>query len=161
MKNQFRFNIVDDRGTTSFVGPAHGLKIIAAACGKGMETARDVLEVAHAYDATWASWVQTGLNVFDEHNISRVSGEFEPLIFSEDDEAHQPFRVLDQETRQRSMQPARLGLIVFNLKEKRMIQLQNQYGEFTRQGRGRIRADGKPTRMLFHYELPPAWSIVP
>jgi hypothetical protein len=59
------------------------------------------------------------------------------------------------------MQPARLGLVVMNLRDRRIIQIQNSYAELDRKGRGRIRANGRPTRTLYHYELPESWRIVP
>ena len=29
----YRFNVIDERGTASFLGPRHGSKMVAAACG--------------------------------------------------------------------------------------------------------------------------------
>jgi hypothetical protein len=54
-----------------------------------------------------------------------------------------------------------LGLVVFNLKERRIIQIQNNYSNLERRDRGRIRVDGRPTDTLFQYELPVEWSLVP
>jgi hypothetical protein len=69
--------------------------------------------------------------------------------------------VIDGVTRRHSMEPARLGLVVFNFKEPRIIQIHNNYDDLDRKGRGRIRADGRPTNKLFYYELPAEWAIVP
>ncbi len=159
--NVFRFNVVDGAGSVSFVGPGHGLKVIAAACSHGPQRVQDLLSYALRYDAEWAATVLGGLCVFDEHNVERVASGYEEAIASEDDGQHQPFRVVDGLTRSRSMVPARLGLVVINLKEKRIIQIHNSYADLSRQGRGRIRKEGRPTRSLFHYELPEAWQIVP
>jgi hypothetical protein len=52
-------------------------------------------------------------------------------------------------------------LVVFNLKERRIIQVQNSYANLERRDRGRIRIDGEPTGMLFQYELPSDWMLVP
>lgn len=159
--NVFRFNVVDGTGSVSFVGPGHGLKVIAAACSHGPNRIQDLLLDARRYDPQWASTVLGGLSVFDEHNVESITSGYQQAIASEDDIQHQPFRVVDGLTRSRSMVPARLGLIVINLKEKRIIQIHNSYADLSRRGRGRIRKEGRPTRSLFHYELPETWRIVP
>lgn len=157
----FRFNVVDNDGSVSFVGPAHGLKVLAAACSHGAENTFDLLNWATRYDQAWAQDVRAGLLVFDEHNLETLSTGFEPLVESHDDARHRPFRIVDRVTRSRSMIPGRLGLVVINLKAKRIIQIHNSYADLARTGRGRIRANGQPTRALFQYHLPDAWEIVP
>jgi len=160
-KNVFRFNVVDESGSVSFVGPAHGLKVLAAACAKGPETVAALLEAARRYDPEWADAIKLGLMVFDEHNIDGLSPAYEPVVTEEVDVDHRAFRIVDAITRARSMRPARLGLVVVNLREHRIIQIQNSYADLHRKGRGRIRERGVPTRTMFHYELPEEWSIVP
>ncbi len=157
----FRFNIVDESGSVSFVGPAHGLKVLAAACSKGPQSIAQLLDFAKTYDAEWIEQVRLGLMVFDEHNIEIVAPDYEATVVAGDEPDHRAFRIIDAVTRARSMQPAQLGLVVVNLREQRIIQIQNSYAELNRKGRGRIRSRGVPTRSLFHYELPEAWSIVP
>ncbi len=159
--NVFRFNVVDDEGSISFIGPAHGLKVLAAACSHGAENVADLLGWATRYDQAWADDIRAGLFIFDEHNLGTLSACFEPLVESSDDLSHQPFRIVDRVTRARSMKPARLGLIVINLRAKRIIQIHNSYADLGRTGRGRIRANGRPTRSLFQYHLPDPWRIVP
>lgn len=160
-RSLFRFNVVDATGTVSFVGPAHGLKMLAAACAKGPDTVGDLLAAARSYDPEWIDEVRLGVMVFDEHNTDGLSADYAPIVTRESDLEHRAFRVVDAVTRARSMQPARLGLVVVNLRERRIIQIQNSYAELDRKGRGRIRAQGAPTRTMFHYELPETWSIVP
>ncbi len=157
----FRFNIVDELGSVSFVGPAHGLKALAAACSKGPQSIAQLLDFAKTFDAEWIEQVRLGLMVFDEHNIDAVSPDYQAAVVAGDDDDHRAFRIIDAVTRARSMQPAQLGLVVVNLRDRRIIQIQNSYAELNRKGRGRIRSRGVPTRSLFHYELPDAWSIVP
>lgn len=159
--NVFRFNVVDSQGSVSFTGPAHGLKVLAAACSQGAESTQDLLHKAKRYDKLWAEDVRAGLRVFDEHNLDSLSSGFVSILESDDDACHYPFRVMDRVTRARSMIPGRLGLVVINLKAKRIIQIQNSYGDLARIGRGRIRSDGKPTRSLYQYRLPDVWKIVP
>lgn len=74
---------------------------------------------------------------------------------------HPVFRVSDTETQQRSQEPAGAGLIIFNLKAKRIIQVQNSFGQLQRSDRGRYHENGKPTERLYFYRLPADWSIVP
>lgn len=157
----FRFNIVDADGTVSFVGPAHGLKVLAAACSKEPDTTSQLLDFARTYDPEWIEQVRLGLMVFDEHNVDEVALHYEPVVSAGDAPDHRAFRIIDAATRTRSMQPAQLGLVVVNIGKQRIIQIQNSYAELNRKGRGRIRSQGVPTRSLFHYELPEAWSIVP
>jgi len=159
--NLFRFNVVDATGVSSFVGPAHALKIIAAACSRGAEDIHSLLDMAVEYDPEWAQRVKAELRIFDEHNLSELSEPFKDVGVHGGHLSLHPFRVLNQETRRRSMEPARLGLVVFNLKERRIIQIQNSYADLRRHDRGRIRRDGKPTRHLYMYKLPEAWSILP
>ncbi len=158
---RFRFTVIDRDGTVSFLGPGHGLKVFAAACSRGAENYRALLELAAEYDAAWSSEVRRGINVFDEHNTSCISDAFAARVQPPAGEATIPFRVLDSETRARSMEPSKSGLVLFNLKDKRIVQVQNSYAELRRQGRGRIRADGRPTRSLFYYRLPDSWQLVP
>lgn len=157
----FRFNVVDEAGAVSFVGPAHGLKVLAAACSKGPPSIMELLDYARTYDPDWIEEVRLGLMVFNEHNVEAVAVDYEAIIVAEDSEDHRAFRIIDATTRARSMHPAQLGLVVVNLREQRIIQIQNSYAELHRKGRGRIRSRGVPTRSLFHYELPETWSIVP
>ena len=157
----FRFNIVDDSGAVSFVGPAHGLKVLAAACSKGPRSTSELLDYARTYDPDWVEEIRLGLMVFNEHNVETVAPDYAPVVTNGDDQDHRAFRIIDAVTRARSMQPAQLGLVVMNLREQRIIQIQNSYAELHRKGHGRIRSRGVPTRSLFHYELPETWSIVP
>lgn len=159
--NLFRFNVVDARGVASFVGPAHALKIIAAACSRGADNVHTLLDIAVDYDADWATAVKSGLYVFDEHNITELSEPYKRVGLPDDELALHPFRVLNAETRRRSMEPARLGLVVINLRERRIIQIQNSYADLMRTDRGRIRRDGRPTRHVYAYDLPDAWNILP
>ena len=160
-RNLFRFNVVDASGSVSFVGPAHGLKVLAAACARGPATVPDLLARARSFDPEWIDEIRLGLMVFDEHNAEGLSEGYAPVVLEENDQDHRAFRIVDSATRTRSMQPARLGLVVVNLRGRRIIQIQNNYADLDRKGRGRIRVNGSPTRSMYHYELPDTWSIVP
>lgn len=157
----YRVNVIDERGTVSFVAPAHGLKVLAASVSHGSQNFRELLVQARPYDAQWVESVLRDVLMFDEHNVDQLSEPFDVAVESGDDAEHPAFRVMTAATRKRSLVPGRLGLIVFNLKEQRIIQIHNSYDELRRSDRGRIRVAGVPTELLFHYALPADWAIVP
>lgn len=74
---------------------------------------------------------------------------------------HPVLRVLDDETRRESLEPASVGLVIFNLPAKRIIQVQNSYGVLKRSDRGRYFENGQPTERLYFYRLPSEWSLLP
>lgn len=160
-RSQFRCNVIDHKGTVSFVAPPHGLKVIAASIASGASSFAELMAHARRFDSTWAESVNRDLNRFDEHNVETVGLWFDTALSVEEDTRRQSFRVIDQTTRRRSLVPGGLGLVVFNLKEQRIIQVQNSYEDLRRKDRGRVRINGKPTRRLFQYELPSGWAIVP
>lgn len=157
----FRFTIIDPDGSVSFLGPGHGPKVFAAACSEGAEDHRGLLRLAESYDPRWIAEVRAGLHVFDEHNVAAVTTSFQDHVRSTPGDRLMPFRVIDAVTRHLSTQAARSGLILFNLNQKRIIQVQNSYSELREQDRGRIRADGHPTSSFFFYRLPESWRILP
>jgi hypothetical protein len=75
--------------------------------------------------------------------------------------AHPVLRVQDDTTRNESLQPVGAGLVIFNLRAKRIVQVQNSYGVLHRSDRGRYFENGQPTERLFFYRLPSDWSMVP
>lgn len=160
-RSHFRCNVIDHKGTVSFVAPPHGLKVLAASIARGADSFAELMAYARRFDRAWVESVNRGLIVFDEHNVESAGRWFEEEPGGEEGASRLAFRVIDQATRRRSLVPGRLGLVVFNLKEHRIIQIQNSYDDLRRKDRGRVRVDGKPTERIFHYELPPGWAIVP
>ncbi len=60
------------------------------------------------------------------------------------------------------MKAAHGGLVLFNLKARRIIQVHNNLLRVRRRDRGRIRSGGVPRDdQLYAYELPEDWSLVP
>jgi hypothetical protein len=143
-----RFNVVDDEGTISLVGPAHLMKMLAAACAKAPADHRTLLDLTERYDPRWVVKAVRNLARFDAG--AAVA-----------DETAEAFRVIDDRTRRRSLEPGLGGLVVYNLRAKRIIQVQNSYADLQRKDRGRLRRDGRPVRAYYWYELPADWSIVP
>jgi hypothetical protein len=155
-----RFTIVDDRSTTSFLAPPHVLKAITACCARGVSTVREILSMLAEYDAILANEIKDQLSVFREHNTSSDTSWIQARFDQALDEAG-PFDVLDERTRRVSLEPTRLGLVVFNLPARRIVQVQNTYANLQRSDRGRVRRNGKPTQTFYSYTLPADWSIVP
>lgn len=156
-----RFTIVDHLGTISFPGPPHGLKALAAGCSAGAEDHRNLLESLEKYDADLASFVLSGLAVFDEHVVAANPDSVRTWLEGPDDSRSRPLRVVDEATRRVSLEPRRLGVVIFNLAARRIVQIQNSYAELLRADRGRVRVDGRPTSRIFRYSLPNDWLILP
>ncbi len=156
-----RLTVVDQFDTVSFVGPGHLLKVLAAACSRGATDHRALLALASEYDAAHMDVVLAGLHIFDEHNTDQNTLAFRALTPTSKEHEAPPFRVVDETTRLWSLRPSRSGLVVFNLRDRRIVQIQNSYSELGREGRGRIRSEGRPTPRLFYYRLPGSWRLVP
>jgi hypothetical protein len=158
---EYRINLIDQRGTVSLLSPPHGPKMLTALAGLEFSSTRDMLQAVSALDASWITHVQSQLAMFDEFNINALSEEWRQMIEGRDSAVHPAFRVIDSTTRVRSLQPASLGLIVFNLKEHRIIQVHNTGDDLERKGEGRYREDGHPQERMYSYVLPANWSLVP
>ena len=157
----FRLNVIDPVGTVSFISPAHGAKILTAACSKNPPTLAELFALARPYDTDLIDALLNGLAYFDEHN---GPGNYQAIHATlADDRANtlSPFRVVDELTRRASMVPVDGGLVLYNLTAQRIVQVQNSYCNLLRRDRGRIRASGRPTRHLYRYELPGEWQLVP
>jgi hypothetical protein len=155
-----RFTIIDQQDTITFVAPPHALKAIAACCAGGAGTIAEVLSGLSRYDAELSRALRDQLAIFREHNTSDDTRWIAARL------AEQPgfeavMVVLDDETRRASLEPARLGLVVFNLPARRIVQVQNSYANLERSDRGRVRRNGKPVQTYYSYTLPDDWSIVP
>jgi hypothetical protein len=159
-----RFTVIDDAGGVSFIAPCRTLDALVAACAAGPLTLAALLDAASRFEPELRDHVQSGLAVFDEHNTREHHVSIHSAL-----ELLRPadlpvFRVLDDRTRQASLQPARAGVIIFNLADKRIVQIHNTYHEIRREGRIRVaRAEGAVTGggRVHRYQLPPDWSLVP
>lgn len=156
-----RLTMVDAAGSVSFVGPAHGAKVLTAACSRGPASLDDLLAIARPFDAEMIDGVIDGLVLFDQHNGQGNYTAVHDMLAALSPRDMPPFRVVDEQTRAASLAPVSTGLIIFNLKAQRIVQVQNSYSSLLRRDRGRIRASGHPTRHLYRYELPSEWSLVP
>lgn len=156
-----RLTVVDRDGAVSFLGPGHAIKLLAAACSRNPTTVSELLDYATPYDRDFVASVRAGLAIFDEHNTREDAASFHSVATTLSPERLPPFRVVDDLTRSLSLQPVGVGLVLYNLSARRIVQLVNRYGELLRQDHGRIRRGGEPTRLLYSYRLPDDWRILP
>jgi hypothetical protein len=122
---------------------------------------QELLDYAQPYDEEFVQDVRSGLSLFDEHNTRENLGSFRRWNDEMSNRSLPPFRVLDDATRRESLRPAGTGLVLLNLNQRRIVQVQNSYADVLRSDRGRVRRGGEPTRLLYRYDLPESWSIVP
>ncbi len=156
-----RYTVIQQGGGISFVADSQMLGALVAACAANPRTYQELLNGVDQFDKRLRDYVLNSLAIFDEHN---AEGHYDLIhrVLAETRSANVPvFRIVDDLTRQASLQPVPAGLIIFNLKDQRIVQVQNPYGEIVRKGKIRLH-DGKAwTRRVHPYELPSAWSIVP
>ena len=156
-----RFTIVDPEGSISFVGDAFLMLPLVAACASNPRSLGEMLSRVDQMDRRLRDRILSGLAVFDEHN---VVGNYEAIhrVLGESDEANEPvFRVVDDLTRQRSLEPTKTGLIIFNLKDQRIVQVLNHFYAVERQGEVHLHNGARYSRRTVQYQLPESWSIVP
>jgi hypothetical protein len=159
--NLVRCTILDAQGGVSFVAHADILPALARACADDPRTVEQLLDAATPYYAGLREQVMNGLAMFDERN---VAGHYESIHQALDLCApfEQPvFRVVDERTREASLSPVKAGAVVFNLRAKRIIQIENTYQEITRRGAGRVFDGRVMTGRVFSYQLPNEWTLVP
>jgi hypothetical protein len=156
-----RFTVVDRDSTVSFIAPDRALQALVAACASGARTLPELLDRAAPFTADLRERVLSGLAVFDEHNSPENPRRIHAALDYCKPEEVPVFRVIDDRTREASLSPVWAGAVVFNLKAKRIVQIQNTYAEIKRKGRLRIMEGARPTNRVARYELPPDWTVVP
>ena len=126
-----RYTLIDSEGGLSFVWGCRILRSMLSGCISGAASNSQLLERASIRDSRLIEHVESGLAVFDEHN---VAGNTLPIWQAfENLPSHQwpPFRVVDNVTRESSLRQARAGVIIFNLIRRKIIQIQNTYAEIS------------------------------
>jgi hypothetical protein len=159
--NLMRYTVIDRSGGVSFIAHGDALPAFVKACSFYPQTLEDLLDLTTPFYASLREYVLSGLAVFDEHN---GNGNWEAihasLVLSSKYE--QPvFRVVDEVTREASLRPIGAGAVLFNLQERRVVQLVNTYREVKRQGRARVFDGDAWTTEIFPYRLPADWALVP
>ena len=159
--NLLRLTIVDPSGAVSFVGHGEGLPALMRACTTNPRTLAELLERAEPYYSGLHERVDNGLVMFDERNLPGNYAAIHYALSAVKPEETPVFRVVDDTTREASLRPVKAGCVVINLKERRVITLQNGYIAITRNGRGEVFDGERLTGATFIYRLPQTWSLVP
>ena len=159
--NLVRITVIDPSGGVSFVADAEALPALAAACARNPVTAEDLLYHADQNYGGLRERVLNGLAIFDERNVAgNYAAIHQAFRFCQPHE-QPPFRIVDEVTREESLRPVKTGAVLFNLLQKRIVQIQNTYREITRNGRAPVFDGETHTGRMFTYRLPREWSIVP
>jgi len=156
-----RFTIVDPNGTISFVGDGFLMLPLVAACATNPESLPAMLARVDDIDRRLRNRILNGLAIFDEHNVEGNYTAIHSGLESSREDPAPVFRVVDDFTRQRSLEPTRTGLIIFNLKDHRIIQVLNHFYAVERAGEVHLHTGSRYSRRTVTYELPDSWSIVP
>jgi hypothetical protein len=159
--NIMRYTVIDSDGTVSFVAPCEALVPLVASCARDPRSLAELLAVADEYNSGLRETVLCGLAVFDEHNTRENHKSIHGALDHCRPHELPVFRVLDSRTREASLTPVHAGVVVFNLRAKRIVQIQNSYAEIRRRGRSRAARPASPERRLIRYELPNYWALVP
>jgi hypothetical protein len=159
--NIMRYTIVDEEGTVSFIAPCESLLPLVAGCARDPRSLADLLDIADEYNSGMRESVLCGLAVFDEHNTRDSHQAIHSALDYCRPHELPVFRVVDGRTREASLTPVHAGAVIFNLRAKRIVQIQNSYAEIQRRGRSRAARPASPERRLIRYELPRYWALVP
>lgn len=159
--NVMRFTIIDARGAVSFVAPCDALLALVAACADNPSAHEELLRRAGRFSPQLEGYVLSGLAVFDEHNADGSYGAILSALQHLRPHEVPPFRVVEDVTRQASLDAVGAGVVLFNLLDRRIVQVQNSYNEVRRRGRVRVYDGTRRSGEIHRYELPPSWDIVP
>ena len=161
MADVMRFTVLDEHETVSFVTHSSALMALVAACADDPSSLRELLEFSKRYDRTLHNYVLNGLAVFDEHNIPENHASIHHQLKTLPAQDIPVFRVVDDLTRDASLESVKAGVVLFNLPRKRIVQIQNMYEAIERAGIVNYHNGRFLSRQEFTYELPPGWTIVP
>lgn len=156
-----RMTVVDSTGTVSFVAHSSAAHALTAACAEDPASLDGLLTATQKYDRALRGRVLEGLEVFDRHNRLDNLAIIHGLLATLPPREVPVFRVLDAITRQASLDSVRAGLILFNLIDKRIVQIENTYEPLARQGEVNYHNGKFLSIRQLEYRLPPHWSIVP
>jgi hypothetical protein len=122
-----RYTFVETTGTVSFVADCRYLAAVVSACVENSPTLSRVLDVVARRDRRLREQVRKGLLVFDEHNTREDHQAIDEAVATLPSRELPVFRVVGEATREASLRPAHAGVIIFNLLERRIVQVQNAY----------------------------------
>ena len=127
--NLLRYTVVEANGAVSFVYDGAVLGALLRACAEAPSTTDAFLDIIARRDPRLREHLACGLAVFDEHNSPGNYTSIHGAIAHFAPEEWPVFRVVDDVTREASLRPTRAGAIVFNLAERRIVQITNTYAE--------------------------------
>lgn len=127
--NLMRFTLVDGSGVVSFVFDGTALNALLQTCAEAGETLESFLVPLSRHAPRVYEHLSCGLAVFDEHNSPSNASAIHQAIQHFPSDEWPVFRVVDEVTREASLRPTRTGVLVFNLSERRIVQIQNSYLE--------------------------------
>lgn len=156
-----RFTIVDPNGAISFVDDGFLMLPLVAACARNPSSLPEMLARVDEIDRRLRNRILNGLAIFDEHNIEGNYGWIQEKLTQPEIGNEPVFRVVDDLTRERSLEPTRTGLIIFNLKDHRIVQMLNHFYAVERSGEVHLHNGERYSRRTVTYQLPASWSIVP
>jgi len=156
-----RYTVVDDKGAVSFVADCEVCTALVAACSEDPKDLFDLLDRVNFYYRNLKDYVLNGLAVFDERNMNGVYDAIHPELSENPPQRHPVFRAVDEITREASLRPVTAGAIIFNLRAKRIVQLDNRFKEIVRTGRVTVFDGFARTNLTYDYQLPKAWKLVP
>jgi len=156
-----RYTVIDPRGAVSFVAECDVLLPMVAACQDSPRTLEALLAEVARFRPHLRDYVESGLAVFGEHNIGGKRGPIHEAFEHLPPEEVPVFRVIDDQTRRVSLEGVKAGIVIFNLVDRRIVQVQNTYTEVRRKGKIAVRRTGTRGTEIVRYELPPDWAIVP
>jgi hypothetical protein len=161
MEDAIRLTVVDEKGAISFVAHWAAAASLTAACSHDPSTLDELLVASRQYDRGLRDLVMRGLAVFDEHNLPEDLRAIHQQLNTLPPRKTPVFRVLDDVTRDASLAPVRAGIVIFNLRAKRIVQIENTYDTLTRVGEVNYHNGQFLSKRLLSYELPATWTIVP
>ena len=157
-----RYTVIEQRGGVSFIASTDALLPLVAACQSSPRTLAGLLDGVSQFRPRLRDYVEAGLAVFDEHNVPGRPGPIHQAIEHLPPDEVPVFRVIDDRTRQFSLQAVHAGVVIFNLVDRRIVQVQNTFAEVRRKGRIAVRNGAvRGGTQIIRYELPPDWAIVP
>ena len=159
--NLMRCTVIDGRGGVSFLVHGDALPALINACGFYPPSLEALLDLTEPYYAALREYVFDGLAVFDEYNSVGNYAAIHGAVDASGAREPPVLRVVDDITQEASLRPLGAGVVLLNLRDRRVVQLVNTYREVRREGRARVFDGDGWTGEVYRYYLPRDWSLVP
>lgn len=159
--NLLRCTVIDGEGAVSFLIDGDALPAMVKGCSLDPKTLEELLDSLAPFYGNLRENVLNGLAIFDERNVEGHSEAIHEAFRYCAPHEQPVFRIVDEETRDMSLQPVKAGALIFNLRARRIVQIQNSYWDIPRSGRGLVFDGDRFTSQRFTYRLPSEWALVP